>query len=126
MGKLEKPKNKKPLDELEYLIKELRGEHGCPWDKKQTPFSVLFYLIGEVYELLDAVISESSEHVKEEMGDVLFQIIFLSHFYSEMDEFSLDDVIRANIEKMRRRHPHVFGNEVIQNIEQVRKRWYQI
>lgn len=108
------------------LIQVLRGENGCPWDKKQTPRSIARYLIEEVYELVDAIVSEAPEKICEEAGDVLFQLLFVIQMFKEKDEFGLEDVITKNIQKMIRRHPHVFGDEVVESEEQVKENWLKI
>ena len=97
------------LDDLFRLIKTLRGENGCPWDKKQTPESVSIYLIEEVFELVDAIESGNSEPIREELGDLLFHIVFIARMFEERGEFDLSQVARTITEKMIRRHPHVFG-----------------
>ena len=114
------------MDKLIRLIKTLRGENGCPWDKKQTPETIAGYLIEEVYELIDAIESESLDRVCEELGDVLFQVVFIAFLFEEMGQFKIDDVVRKNYEKMVRRHPHVFGNEKITDADEVRKKWRAI
>ena len=126
LEKLRENNKQNPLEELEKLIATLRGNEGCPWDKKQTPQSITVYLIEEVYELVDAIQSMDSNLVLEELGDVLFQVFFLSHLFSEAGCFDLNKVIITNIKKMKRRHPHVFGNETIKSAEQVKSRWQEI
>ena len=108
------------------LVESLRGEPGCPWDKKQTPKTMLIYLIEEVYELADAIESESAEAVREELGDVLFHIVFITRLFQEMGDFSVDDVAGDITNKMIRRHPHVFGTARVDNTEEIRKNWHQI
>ena len=108
------------------LIETLRSENGCPWDRKQTPKTIAIYLLEEVYELVDAIESGDPGSVCEELGDVLFHILFLSVLFREMDHFDIKDVVDLNIEKMTRRHPHVFGNERVDSVEEVRARWHQI
>jgi len=102
------------------LIKRLRGEDGCPWDQKQTPQSLAVYLIEEMYELVDAVSSGNVQSVCEELGDVIFQVLFLSELFSETGSFDLDTVVRHNIEKMIRRHPHVFGEKKVTSTAAIR------
>ena len=116
----------KDISALIRLIEQLRGENGCPWDKKQTPRTLAVYLIEEVYELVDAIESKSPEDVCEELGDVLFQILFMAHLYQKAGHFDLRDVARRNTEKMIRRHPHVFGQETAVTSEEVRQRWHTI
>lgn len=126
MEKLTEKKRQNPFKELIALIAQLRGEKGCPWDKKQTPKSIAVYLIEEVYELVDAIQSEDLNLVMEELGDVLFQIFFLLELFEKAGNFTILDVVEANITKMKRRHPHVFGNETINEIDQIKSRWRQI
>jgi tetrapyrrole methylase family protein/MazG family protein len=126
LEELKYTENKNPFKELERLIATLRGENGCPWDKKQTPSSIAVYLIEEVYELVDAILADKPNLVLEELGDVLFQIMFLSHLFLELGYFNLEEVIATNIKKMKRRHPHVFENETVGSIEQIKLRWRQI
>jgi tetrapyrrole methylase family protein/MazG family protein len=114
------------LDDLFRLVKTLRGENGCPWDKKQTPESVGTYLIEEVYELIDAIESGNSEQIREELGDVLFHIVFLAGIFEERKEFDLSRVARTITGKMIRRHPHVFGETKINSSAEVVQNWHKI
>jgi len=120
------PSGPTSFDRLLALIGTLRGENGCPWDKKQTPSSVTRYLIEEVYELVDAVLSGDPEAVCDEAGDVLFQVLFVTHLFSEAGHFCIQDVIDKNIQKMVRRHPHVFGDVTAQTPEKVSVNWDRI
>ena len=114
------------LDELIRLVKTLRGKHGCPWDKKQTPQNVSVYLIEEVFELADAIETGNAEHIREELGDVLFHIVFIARMFQERGEFNLSDVAQSIIEKMIRRHPHVFGEEKVDSSEKIVENWHKI
>ena len=114
------------LKDLIELVKSLRGEDGCPWDQKQTPQTMLVYLLEEVYELADAIESEHASAVKEELGDVLFHIFFITHLFQEAGDFTIDDVARDITSKMIRRHPHVFGEADVQNTEEIRQNWHKI
>lgn len=114
------------LDELCRLVKTLRGENGCPWDKKQTPESVSIYLIEEVFELVDAIESGNSEQIREELGDVLFHIVFIARMFEERGEFDLSQVARTITEKMIRRHPHVFGDKELNSSAEVIQNWHKI
>jgi tetrapyrrole methylase family protein/MazG family protein len=116
----------KDISALIRLIETLSGENGCPWDRKQTPRTLAIYLIEEVYELVDAIESKNPEDVCEELGDVLFQILFLVHLYRKDGHFDLQDVAGRNTEKMIRRHPHVFGQETASTSEEVRQQWHAI
>lgn len=120
------PSGSTPLDRLSALIETLRGENGCPWDRKQTPSTVTRYLIEEVYELVDAVLSGDPEAVCDEAGDVLFQVLFVTHLFSESGHFCIQDVIDNNIQKMVRRHPHVFGDVTAKTPETVSENWDRI
>jgi tetrapyrrole methylase family protein/MazG family protein len=114
------------LSELRKLIEALRGENGCPWDKKQTPRSMIAYLLEEAYELADAVNSDRAELICEEMGDVLFHIFFMARLFEETGSFSINDVARGITQKMVRRHPHVFGTKKVESSEDVVQNWHQI
>jgi MazG family protein len=94
------------INALNKLIDTLRGENGCPWDKKQTPRSMSVYLVEEIYELLEAIESGNTDDICEELGDVLFHILFIAKLFQEMGSFNIDDAASVNKEKMIRRHPH--------------------
>jgi len=108
------------------LIAALRGENGCPWDRKQTPVSMTVYLIEETFELVEAIRSGNTEGIQEELGDVLFQILFLMYLYQQEGHFGPTDVLERNLTKMIQRHPHVFGTDTVENAEQVKQRWREI
>jgi len=117
------------LPALIALMAKLRSQDGCPWDRKQTTESLKPFLIEECYEVLDALDEGSSEKIREELGDLLFQIVFHARIAEEQGLFTLQDVISTNIEKMTRRHPHVFGDarlitdkEVLSNWEEIKKK----
>ncbi len=114
------------IDVLIELIDTLRGEDGCPWDKKQTPMTIAAYLLEEIYELIDAIESGSPEQVCEELGDVLFHILFITGLFREMGHFDIKDVVNTNAKKMIRRHPHVFGNDSVKGAQAVSVRWHKI
>lgn len=108
------------------LIGTLRGENGCPWDKKQTPGSIARYLIEETYELVDAIVADDPGNVCEEVGDVLFQVLFIIHLFTETGHFDLQEVVEKNLRKMIHRHPHVFGDAKVDTPELVSKNWQKI
>jgi len=114
------------MQDLITLIETLRGENGCPWDRQQTPASMILYLIEEAYELYGAIESNQPDAVKEELGDVLFQVLFIARLYEEMDQFNIRDVVDFSVEKMTHRHPHVFKNKGIESAEDVKKQWHRI
>jgi MazG family protein len=114
------------LDDLKALMARLRGEDGCPWDRKQTPQSLKIYLLEEAYELAEALDKMDLPEIKEELGDLLFQIVFFCRVFEEQGVFNLDQVIRTIYQKMIRRHPHIFGNENWESPEQVSQGWQDI
>ena len=118
--------DKTSLRPITRLVEALRGKNGCPWDREQTPETLSIYLIEEMYELVDAIENGSPETVCEELGDVLFHIVFLSHLFKEKGHFDLGDVIGRNAGKMVGRHPHVFGDATVRNADEVRERWNEI
>ena len=118
--------DKGDLERLIRLVACLRSENGCPWDRKQTPRSLTVYLIEEMYELVDAIEGGDAEAVCEELGDVLFQLVFVARLYQESGHFRLTDAIGKIADKMIRRHPHVFGDSSVSGVEEVRRRWGEI
>jgi MazG family protein len=104
----------------------LRGPGGCPWDQEQTPRSIVRYLLEEAYELADAIASDEAESVCEELGDVLFHVLFIGHMYAEKAQFDLEAVCRLIAAKMKRRHPHVFGSTQVADSAEVVRNWQQI
>lgn len=105
----------------------LRGENGCPWDKAQTHKSITKDLVEEAYELIDAIDQEDFAGMKEELGDVLFQVIFHANLAEESGNFSLEDVAQTINEKLIRRHPHVFGEDKTPlSIDQIVNNWDEI
>lgn len=108
------------------LIAALRAEDGCPWDLKQTPTSSTVYLIEEAFELVEAITADETSHIQEEMGDVLFQVLFLMYLYYQQGRFTPTDVLGQNLKKMIHRHPHVFGTENIKTAGEVKQRWREI
>nr|MBF0222122.1 nucleoside triphosphate pyrophosphohydrolase [Desulfobulbaceae bacterium] len=106
------------------MITKLRKE--CPWDKKQTPQTFKSYLIEEAYELLEAVDKETPQAIKEELGDMFFQIIFLANLYQEKGLFTLAEVLEGITTKMVTRHPHVFDNETVSSEQDQRQKWNQL
>lgn len=99
------------LDDLLATAHKLRAPGGCPWDAEQTHESLLTYLIEETYELIDAVQSKDPEAIKEELGDVLYNVIFHSDIAEANGEFTIQDVAKHMEDKMKSRHPHVFGTD---------------
>lgn len=125
MKKSAKPE-KADITRLMELMKRLRGPGGCPWDKEQTMRSLTPFIIEEAYEVVSAIDSGDMEHIKEELGDLLFQVIFVSQLASEKGVFTLADVIEGSHGKMVNRHPHVFGESRAETSEAVLKQWAEI
>ncbi|WP_082235819.1 nucleoside triphosphate pyrophosphohydrolase [Halobacillus massiliensis] len=111
---------------LREVIRDLRGPGGCPWDQKQTHESLRKYLIEEAYEFIDAVNRLDDEHMVEELGDVLLQVMLHSQIGEDEGFFTINDVIKTVTEKMIRRHPHVFGEAQAETAEQVLVNWEEI
>ena len=114
------------LNALMRLVAALRGTNGCPWDRNQTPDSVCLYLIEEVYELAEAIEKGEPPEIREELGDVLFHIVFIARMFQETGQFDLQDVAEGITHKMIRRHPHVFGDRTVKDSEEVIQNWHQI
>jgi len=112
--------------ELLAIIARLRGPDGCPWDRAQKKADIGRYLIEEAYEVLEALEGSSPENVREELGDLLFQILFLARMAEEAGEFNMADVLGEITAKMIRRHPHVFGDTTVASVEEVRTNWERI
>jgi tetrapyrrole methylase family protein/MazG family protein len=114
------------LQKLADLVERLRGDNGCPWDRAQTRESLKPMLIEEAYEVLEALDSPNPEDLKEELGDLLFQVVFHAQIASERNEFQLSDIIDRLHDKMVRRHPHVFGDADLKTSEDVLRNWEDI
>lgn len=111
------------LSDLVAVMKRLRGPGGCPWDREQTAESIKPFLLEETYEVLEAMDEGKPHLVREELGDLLFQIVFLSELASEEERFTIDDVIAGIADKMVKRHPHVFGDAEAKTSADVLNQW---
>lgn len=111
------------LEELIKIIEILRSENGCPWDREQTHTSLRPNMIEEAYEAVDAIDEKSPSHLKEELGDVLLQVLLHSQIASENDEFNIEDVAKELKDKLIHRHPHVFGNTKVNSADDVVVNW---
>ncbi|SMQ59650.1 tetrapyrrole methylase family protein / MazG family protein [Bacillus sp. OV166] len=116
----------KNFSKLREIIAELRSPTGCPWDREQTHESLKKYLIEETYEVIDAINHEDIDHLIEELGDVLLQVMLHAQIGEDDGYFSIDDIIEGLSAKMIRRHPHVFGNGQADNAEEVVRNWQEI
>jgi len=126
LSSLEKQSTEELFITLLKVMDELRGPKGCPWDKKQTPASLIPCLLEETYEVIAAIDEQDPAHLKEELGDLLLQVVFHSRIASEEKTFEIGDVIRHLIEKLVRRHPHVFAEGEVAEAEEALKQWEQI
>ncbi len=113
------------LAALSGVIEDLIGPNGCPWDKEQTPQSLCDYLLEEAFELVDAIRTDTAVDVREELGDVMFLLLFISRLY-ECQGFSLADSVRETTAKMIRRHPHVFDNTRVDSVADIWANWERI
>ncbi len=113
------------LNEFAAIVRRLRSPGGCPWDAKQTPETLKTYVLEETYELIEALDSGNPEKIKEELGDLLLHLVFLSDLYQERGEFSLLEVVAGIAAKMIHRHPHVFKGEEAKTQEDLRRLWQQ-
>jgi tetrapyrrole methylase family protein/MazG family protein len=114
------------IEALAAIIRKLRSPEGCPWDREQRKEDLARYLLEEAYEVADAIKGGSPEALKEELGDLLFQILFLVRLAEEAAEFSLPDVTTAVGGKMIRRHPHVYGRVRVNGVADVKANWRDI
>jgi XTP/dITP diphosphohydrolase/tetrapyrrole methylase family protein/MazG family protein len=114
------------MDELKATIARLRAPDGCPWDQEQTHASLVRCLIDEVSELIETIDRGDLPHMREELGDVLIQVVFHAQLASEAGAFTLEDVAREVNEKLVRRHPHVFGTGKLGTSDEVLVQWEQI
>ena len=117
---------KKPysIDDLIEIINDLRTK--CPWDQKQTLDSLKKLTIEETYELIDAIDKKNFNEIKEELGDLLLHIVFYTKIASEKKKFDFDDVIKTLIEKLIYRHPHVYGDTLVESIDEVKRNWEKL
>lgn len=124
------PSNLPQIESLVEIVKSLRGPDGCPWDKEQTHESLTQYAIEETHELVEAIelpeTPSKDSKIKEELGDVLFQVILHAQVASERGAFTLNDIIECISEKLVRRHPHVFGDVKVTDSDDVIRNWEKI
>ena len=111
------------FQQLLNIMEKLRGDGGCPWDKEQTRESLKPFILEEAYELIEAIESGDPEKMKEELGDLLFQIVFQCQVAKERKEFEISDVIEKITKKMITRHPHVFGEAEYRTSAEVIVQW---
>ncbi len=114
------------LDPLVEVMERLLGPGGCPWDRQQTHASLKKYLIEEAYEVTDAIDEGNMYKLCEELGDLLLQVVFHAALAEERGDFTLREVVEGIVEKLKRRHPHVFGERKVKDATEVLKNWEQI
>jgi tetrapyrrole methylase family protein / MazG family protein len=107
-------------------MEKLRSKEGCPWDKEQTHESLKSCLIEEVYEIVDAVDSRDTEQLKEELADLFFLIIFYCQIADDSKIFNINNILEVCLDKMTRRHPHVFGDKTIDDASEALSQWHEI
>lgn len=125
-NKKKKENNFENFARLVEIMDKLRGPKGCPWDKAQKREDLKTYLLEETYEVLDAIDEKSDEKLKEELGDLLLQIVFHAQISKEENKFDIEDVCKEINEKLIRRHPHVFSDTEAKTPEMVLKNWEKI
>ena len=111
------------IEDLQKLVSFLRSEKGCPWDREQTHASIRRDLLEEAYEVCEAIDQENTAHLKEELGDLLLQIVFHTSIEADKGTFELDDVADGICKKMVLRHPHVFGDVKVDGTDEVLTNW---
>ena len=116
----------KPIDRLLDIMRTLRSPQGCPWDREQTLTTLKQHLIEETYEVLDAIDSGDRQLLREELGDLLLQVVFQTQICAEDGDFDFQDVAAAIADKLVRRHPHVFGDVKADTADEVLRNWEQI
>ena len=116
----------KEFDQLVALMARLRGEHGCPWDRLQTTDSLKPMLLEEAYEVIEAIEGQEQAALREELGDLLLHIVFMARICEEEGSFDIRDVVQGLSKKLRRRHPHVFGDITVAAPEEVEVNWARV
>ncbi len=119
-------KEKYNIEDMREIMRILRSEDGCPWDRVQTHESIRKNLIEETYEVVEAIDQNDPEMLREELGDVLLQVIFHSQMEEEKSVFSFDDVVNEICQKLIVRHPHIFGNVTVSGVDDVLNNWNAI
>lgn len=112
-----------PLSEAIAVMAELRGPDGCPWDREQTHTSLVKYAIEEAYEVAEAAEAGDPQDLREELGDLLLQVLFHAQIAAEAGTFTLEDVAATLVAKLKRRHPHVFGDVTAETAQEVAANW---
>ena len=119
-------KKKPAIDDLLKVMAKLRSPKGCPWDREQSHLTLRRHAIEEVYELIDAIETGDDHEMAEELGDVLLQVVFHCQLATERGAFDFEKVCRVLVDKLIRRHPHVFGTTKVKNVDEVWANWEKI
>src|SRR5215831_10125088 len=119
-------KKPSPIEELIRIMSQLRGPGGCPWDREQDHRSLRWHAVEEAYELMDAIEAGDDHELEEELGDLLLQVVFHCQLASERGAFNFEKVARHITDKLIRRHPHVFGDLKVKDVDQVWANWEKI
>jgi nucleoside triphosphate diphosphatase len=119
-------KHKSSVNELLEVMARLRAPGGCPWDREQSHMSLRRHAVEEVYELIDAIEAGDDHEMAEELGDLLLQVVFHCQMAKERGAFDFDKVCRLLVDKLVRRHPHVFGKLKVKNVDEVWANWEKI
>src|ERR1700704_4683825 len=119
-------KREAAIDDLLKVMAKLRSPKGCPWDREQDHMSLRFHAVEEVYELIDAIESGDDHEMLEELGDLLLQVVFHCQLARERNAFDFEQVARQIVDKLIRRHPHVFGTAKAKTVAAVWRQWEQI
>src|SRR3974390_842318 len=114
---------KRPIDELVQIMAKLRSPEGCPWDREQDHLTLRFHAVVGVYDFLDASEAKDDHEMEEELGDLLLQVVFHCQLAQERGAFDFDGVCRLIVEKLVRRHPHVFGKTKVKGVDEVWANW---
>lgn len=115
-----------PIRQLLSVMAALRAPDGCPWDREQDHRSLRFHAVEEVYELIDAIEADDDHEMAEELGDLLLQVVFHCQLASERNAFAFDEVAQRLVDKLVRRHPHVFGDTRVKDVDEVWANWDRI
>jgi MazG family protein len=119
-------KSLRPIDALLSVMATLRSPEGCPWDREQDHVTLRHHAVEEVYELMDAIEAGDDHEMVEELGDLLLQVIFHAQMAQERGAFDFDEIARRIVDKLIRRHPHVFGESDAKTVDAVWAQWEQI
>lgn len=114
------------FDSLIKVAEQLLGPEGCPWDQKQTFSSLQPYVLEEAHEVIEAVDADDDKKIVEELGDLLYTIIFYGKLAEKTGRFSIEDIVNTVKEKLIRRHPHVFGEVKVNGVDDIMKNWEKI